>query len=249
MQDEAAQPIGVARVAETAEAAAALRNELAALRAVAADRNLRDSIPAVLADGQWAGCEVHVQACARPCVCGYTVKLTPAHLRFLAALSRVDRRHMPLTEWPAWEELSQRVEGARFASSANTQAVQEAFRAARGTLSGVKMPFHRVHGDFAPWNVHTAGGGICVLDWERSEPQGLPFTDLVHFGFQVEWLIRKRTHSWKELLASPLTVLGVRAECETLARALASAGGTRLNARQMLALVSLCLVKRSVETL
>ena len=38
------------------------------------------------------------------------------------------------------------------------------------------------HRDFAPWNVFvTKAGGFAVLDWESSEPQGLPGLDLEYF--------------------------------------------------------------------
>jgi len=36
--------------------------------------------------------------------------------------------------------------------------------------------------DFGPWNVlMTADGELAVLDWESSEPQGLPALDLIYF--------------------------------------------------------------------
>ena len=36
--------------------------------------------------------------------------------------------------------------------------------------------------DFGPWNVlMTTDGGLAVLDWESSEPQGLPALDLIYF--------------------------------------------------------------------
>src|SRR5262249_17326880 len=36
--------------------------------------------------------------------------------------------------------------------------------------------------DFGLWNVLvTADGGLAVLDWESSEPQGLPAMDLIYF--------------------------------------------------------------------
>jgi hypothetical protein len=41
------------------------------------------------------------------------------------------------------------------------------------------------HGDWAPWNMTTAGGMLYVWDWERSEggaPIGL---DALHFAFEV----------------------------------------------------------------
>ena len=52
-----------------------------------------------------------------------------------------------------------------------------------GALAGLTgLPRVCEHRDFAPWNVFvTARGGLAVLDWESSEPHGLPGLDLEYF--------------------------------------------------------------------
>jgi hypothetical protein len=37
------------------------------------------------------------------------------------------------------------------------------------------------HGDFAPWNLKEIASGLCAIDWEDGQWQGLPLQDLLHF--------------------------------------------------------------------
>jgi hypothetical protein len=37
------------------------------------------------------------------------------------------------------------------------------------------------HGDFAPWNLKRTASGLCAIDWEDGQWQGLPLQDLLHF--------------------------------------------------------------------
>ena len=46
------------------------------------------------------------------------------------------------------------------------------------------------HGDFAPWNIkRTATGQWTVLDWEASEPQGLPGWNWIHYVVSAGCLV------------------------------------------------------------
>jgi hypothetical protein len=54
------------------------------------------------------------------------------------------------------------------------------------SLVGIRLPFVRKHGDFAPWNVWKSGSmvGAWVIDWERSQNQSLPGWDLFYFALE-----------------------------------------------------------------
>jgi hypothetical protein len=80
--------------------------------------------------------------------------------------------------------------------------------------------------DFGPWNVLvTADRELAVLDWESSEPEGLPVLDLIYFlsylAFLVDGIFRRngalrpdRVRESYRMALDPSTFLGsVRSEC------------------------------------
>lgn len=69
------------------------------------------------------------------------------------------------------------------------------------------MPVCIEHGDFAPWNVRSQeDGSVFALDWEHGRPDGLPWFDVLHFGFQTDYLVRHCSSS--EVLANMRTTFG-----------------------------------------
>jgi hypothetical protein len=80
--------------------------------------------------------------------------------------------------------------------------------------------------DFGPWNVLvTADRELAVLDWESSEPEGLPALDLIYFlsylGFLVDGLFRRSgalpsgrfRESYRTALDPSTFIGGIRSEC------------------------------------
>jgi hypothetical protein len=65
------------------------------------------------------------------------------------------------------------------------------FELARSILSELgELPLVCEHRDCSPWNVLiTDGGRLGLLDWESSEPAGLPALDLVYFLTQASLLL------------------------------------------------------------
>ncbi len=62
------------------------------------------------------------------------------------------------------------------------------------------MPAVRIHGDFAPWNIKLQNGTAALVDWEDSQPRGLPLHDACHFAHMTRCLFGKRPRPvWREL--------------------------------------------------
>lgn len=50
------------------------------------------------------------------------------------------------------------------------------------------------HGDFTPWNIRTSkNGSLFFIDWEYATTSGIPWFDALHFVYQVDVLVRRRT--------------------------------------------------------
>jgi thiamine kinase-like enzyme len=68
-----------------------------------------------------------------------------------------------------------------------------------------------IHGDFAVWNTRKSADGLCALDWEWAEENGVAGVDLAHGlrqeGYMVhrmppvravEWMLSQaRAHPWR----------------------------------------------------
>ena len=72
---------------------------------------------------------------------------------------------------------------ARFDESFGPVLDRGVFREALALLDTLgALPAVCEQRDFSPWNLlRTSGGELGVLDWESSEPQGLPTLDLIYF--------------------------------------------------------------------
>jgi hypothetical protein len=244
--DEGGQALGVAKAADSPAARGALTRETEVLNQLSRVAELRDCVPAVTATGQWSEQDVQVQSTA-PLRPGYSTALTEAHMAFLKALTRLDRRELRLTEWPHWENLRRDLRQQAPALGDDAQAMSAAVDASAAALGDARVSFHRVHGDFAPWNVKTAPGQFVVVDWEDSEAQGLPFYDLVHFAARVARLLKRKPLPMRELLSAPLAALPVSEPLEAITGALLASGACALTGKQREALLRLCLVKERLS--
>lgn len=78
-------------------------------------------------------------------------------------------------------------------SAGNLKVAQLAWSKVDQELRGQVVDTCIVHGDFAPWNVSLARGGITVFDWEYANDGGLPLHDFFHFHCIQVALSRKTT--------------------------------------------------------
>ncbi len=55
-----------------------------------------------------------------------------------------------------------------------------------------ELPAARLHGDFAPWNIKLHDSSAALIDWEDSQPRGLPLHDAYHFVHMARCLFGRR---------------------------------------------------------
>jgi hypothetical protein len=111
----------------------------------------------------------------------FSTRLKKPHRQFLARLSRIDCSEGALEKWPQWSVLWKWSKDGNFASSKQAEVARAAVESCYNRVGNRKIFFHRVHGDFTPFNTSLAGNTLLVLDWEESEAVGLPLYDAIHF--------------------------------------------------------------------
>jgi hypothetical protein len=219
--DAEGRVMGIAKVADTDPAAAALEREAVLLDRLRRDPALADSIPRIAARGDWHGHAIQVQTPLEHTAASFRPVWTARHQEFMDHLAAIDTVVMPLDRWPGLPRLlgwvrcgagNQPGPGAR-----ERQAVERAV----SQLADVRLPCHRVHGDFTPWNVFAHDDRIMVFDWEDSEAQGLPLSDLFHFRVIAETCLR-RPYTTERLFASTPRSLGIEEQLNRFCDALAA---------------------------
>jgi Phosphotransferase enzyme family len=198
--DASGQTIGVGKVSDTLPGKRGIERENNTLRQLQQVRRLRHHIPQVLATGEWGGHFIQVQTYVFPDHNQYATNLTPAHVEFLRILSGLDQGEGNLCEWPHWPEFWRWTQKGELDSPAETQALREAGQRIFTRLGAKSLKFHRVHGDFTPWNAFLSPEGLKVVDWDESEPWGLPFQDAAHFYLARETYLYGKQLSVASLL-------------------------------------------------
>ena len=177
----------VVKIADTPEGAAAIRQESEALQALEGAR-LFCEVPQLLLEDTWKGHAVQVQSALPLSVGPQIPELTVNHLKLLAALSRMNRQKIPFRETPAWKSIEIAWEANAFEKwPLPAQKLLENLLSEE--MGNVQLVCHRIHGDFAPWNIRVKKDKLYVFDWEDSIPNGLPFSDTFHFIYRQASLV------------------------------------------------------------
>jgi hypothetical protein len=95
---------------------------------------------------------------------------------------------------PFWRDLSDRVErllGQEALDAPLAAALAGARDRAESWHANADLDFGLMHGDWAPWNMASAGPSLAVWDWERSRIRGPIGFDGLFFRFQVDLWMRR----------------------------------------------------------
>jgi hypothetical protein len=211
----------VVKFARVAAAEPGLTREATALQALASGQ-AHNGAPRVLGVGRRAG----RLAVAESPLPGSPLldQLSPSSLDRLAGsvtdwlLTLAERPARPVPRDVWWERLAGstlRSFAAQFGPALEPEVCQ-AVADRLSTLPDLPLVFE--HRDCSPWNVVIGPGGApALMDWESSEPQGLPCLDLIYFlanaAFILDGALESRTTrtTYRSLL-SPDSVYGKVAE-------------------------------------
>lgn len=150
---------------------------------------------------------------------------THGHTEFAASLLRPDRKVELAAFRAKLAERSALLAGQNALPMNLRQEIDHIL--SKGDWSG-RVSAARLHGDFAPWNLRQLPNGeIAAVDWEESEPEGLPFYDLHYYEQQVMRLLGRRVEiPWRDYMRA----LGMQSNtCFIAARAMAMLALVELN--------------------
>jgi hypothetical protein len=249
--DKNGQVIGIAKLADMEGARKAIEREALALKRLENISELRPAIPKIITQSEWHRHAVQVQTAVGPVRKTFCKNLRKEHLEFLARLSQVDQIEMPLEKWPHWPKMWHWAHNSKFTSPNNIKPVSALVEKCAHKLKDLRIPFHRIHGDFARWNVLFGENKLSIVDWEQSDSMGLPCYDLVYFLVRKPYLDRTKD-GWAELyLSDSLTLLKENTTLlNTFIESHSSPALRRFNYESIEALASLCActVIREVHT-
>jgi hypothetical protein len=196
--------VAFVKVAMTQEATTRIRHEAEMLKALSRTA-LSNLVPQVLFDGEWNG---------QTALC---VSAGPAE----ASPLQFSVRHRALLEvlWsirPAARDAQVLV--TEVAAEINTlgavldpestSVVSAAIGRACQELKNVQISCGLSHGDFTPWNLHTAKDALFVFDWEAAEWDRPNLWDIAHFDTQLVTLLGHKSR-YREITRWMLSAQGL----------------------------------------
>ncbi len=177
----------VAKVADTAAGAEAIRQESEAL-CLLEQSGVRCGFPRLFLEENWGQHLVQVQEAFPPGLERVDGVIRAEHLEVLASFAGVGRREVPLAETREWLRVSAVCENRISNLPGKLRDLWEICLAS-GDKKETRIPVHLVHGDFASWNMRWRDDRLAVFDWEDSFPDGLAYGDLFRFVYRQASLI------------------------------------------------------------
>lgn len=176
----------VVKIADTQLATEAIRQESDALRVIV-KTTLAGYVPKVIFEGFYEKYYIQIQEALSPNG-GQIGSLTDRHFEFLSELSKVGRRVCPLEKTSVWQKVKAQIEDFDV-DDLPIEVARVADYVLSDKVASMKICCHRIHGDFAPWNIRVKHGKLFVFDWEDSIEDGLPFLDILHFIYRQASLV------------------------------------------------------------
>ncbi len=169
----------VLKVADTPEGKDAITCESTALNSLSTSSLRNMQVPQLLFEDEWAGYLIQVQSSLARQSKKQTSTLEKQHFTALSALSHLDRRFLVFSKTTYFREIQQLSGQQKKELPRQIKALIKKISDENFKQSPVLC--HRVHGDFAPWNMSVAPNELMLWDWEDSIGDGIVFTDIFHF--------------------------------------------------------------------
>jgi fructosamine-3-kinase len=196
--------VAFVKVPMTQEAMTRIGHEAEMLNALSRTA-LSNRVPRVLFHGEWNG-QTALCISAGPAEAS-PMQFGVRHRALLEALwsIRPAVRDAEALVTEVAEEI--RTLGAAF-DPGSTGIVSAAIGRARQELQDAKIVCGLSHGDFAPWNLHTAKDALFVFDWEAAAWDRPNLWDIAHFDTQLVTLLGHKSR-FREITRGMLSAQGL----------------------------------------
>jgi len=174
----------VVKLGDTTDGIVAIRKESVALNDLSLSV-VSEFIPSVIFEGEFIdGAWVQVQDVSPIRQRKQLKELTELHFSVLAKLATIETKEIFLKDCILWNECVAKM------SAINNETIYLLFiKMQQSILAGSTIVTHRVHGDFAPWNIQCDLNDLYIYDWEDSRPDGWVVSDLIHFIYRQAHLV------------------------------------------------------------
>ena len=176
----------VVKIADSAAGAEAIRQESDVLRDIG-KTTLKGYVPKLISEGFYEKYYIQIQETLSSGGCQIS-SLTDMHLDFLSELSKVGRRTYLLKETSAWQKIKCQIQDIDI-DDLPIEVANVANYILSDKIANMEICCHRIHGDFAPWNIRIKKNKLFVFDWEDSIENGLIVTDIFHFIVRQAMLV------------------------------------------------------------
>ena len=184
--DPTGEPVGYAKIGWNDATRAAVSNEARALSAVAATRPRAFRVPRVIHHGAWRDLLVTVIEPLPSDVRGHRPADRLPATAVLGEVARADGSDRTRVAGSSW------LSGLQDRLAAGGEDASTLAERIEGEHGATEVELGRWHGDLTPWNMAWAGTVPYLIDWEHSA-SGVPVgLDVLHFHFQVAFVLERR---------------------------------------------------------
>lgn len=188
------KPGTILKIAETKTAYTALKNEAAALSALART-SLAPNVPTLNVLVERPKSLTLYQEYRNRKIVNFR-KMNAALAEFLGGLTCTGREKRPLSSllnnlphYPNTEKLAGKGKHIHQWLNWLNDAAQ----------FGMTLWVHRSHGDFAPWNCAWTRSGLFVYDWEKSREKDLAFSDAFYYAVATALHVKRKPNVYKTI--------------------------------------------------
>jgi thymidylate kinase len=180
--------LGYAKIGWNNETVELVKNETHVLELLSHNQ-LSFQVPELIHKDDWNGNYVCIQSPANQKAGSASQKPIPIYIKAIEEIAEMNITFNIISETQFWNSIIKRKDNIQ--NSYYRYVIERGIDFIVNNNRDQKIPFHRNHGDFAPWNALISNNQLFLYDWEYSQEYAPAFYDIFHFILQTEYLLKK----------------------------------------------------------